>query len=163
MFFFSYFIFQTACESTDIIASYPGSSQFFNDARRKTREPGKIHHVRDVKWKGLGKRAHSLKNIAHERSLVYLHFLLSWPVRACDDSSCLAQLSFRCASPSKRLICVRCAKSLPPDVTHVMNFTRLSCFSACIVENWEEPGYEARVHKQAHHCRHKCLCRSVNH
>ena len=36
------------------LASYSGSSQFFNDARRKTREPGKIHHVHDVRWKGLG-------------------------------------------------------------------------------------------------------------
>ena len=26
-----------------VLASYPGSSQFFNDAHRKTREPGKIH------------------------------------------------------------------------------------------------------------------------
>ena len=32
-------------------ASYPGSSQFFNDAFRET---GKIHHVSDVRWKGLG-------------------------------------------------------------------------------------------------------------
>ena len=31
-----------------------GSSQFFNDAQRKAREPGKIHHVRDNMWKGLG-------------------------------------------------------------------------------------------------------------
>ena len=36
------------------LASYPGSSQFFDDARRKIREPGKIHHVCDVRWKGLG-------------------------------------------------------------------------------------------------------------
>ena len=138
--YFVVFLLFYLSNSTDIIASYPGSSQFFNDAHRKTREPGKIHHVRDVRWKGLGKRAHSLKNIAHERSLVYLHFLLSWPVRACGDSSCLAQLSFRRASPSKCLIlCIYAcaapgAKSLPPDVTHVMNFTRLPRFSTCIIE-----------------------------
>ena len=29
--------------------SYPGSSQFFNDTRRKTGEPGKIHYMHDVK------------------------------------------------------------------------------------------------------------------
>ena len=29
------------------IALSPGSSQFFNDARRKTREPGNIHHVHE--------------------------------------------------------------------------------------------------------------------
>ena len=37
-----------------LIASYLGSSQFFNEAHRKAREPGKINHVRDVRWKGLG-------------------------------------------------------------------------------------------------------------
>ena len=31
-----------------IVASSPGSSQFFNVARRKTGKPGKIHHVNDV-------------------------------------------------------------------------------------------------------------------
>ena len=31
------------------LASYPGFSQFFIDARRKTRSPDKIDHVRDVK------------------------------------------------------------------------------------------------------------------
>ena len=35
-------------------ASYPGSAQFFNDACRKMREPGKIHHVCDITWKGAG-------------------------------------------------------------------------------------------------------------
>ena len=30
------------------LALYPGSSQFFNVAHRKTREPGKIYHVHDV-------------------------------------------------------------------------------------------------------------------
>ena len=32
----------------DNLALWPGSSQFFNVVRRKTREPGKIYHMRDV-------------------------------------------------------------------------------------------------------------------
>ena len=36
------------------IASSPGLTQFFNVARRKTRRPGKIDHVRDVEWRELG-------------------------------------------------------------------------------------------------------------
>ena len=38
------------------LASSPGSTQFFNDAHRKTREPGKIYYVRDVRW-DLGRHA----------------------------------------------------------------------------------------------------------
>ena len=36
------------------VASSPGLTQFFNVARRKTRRPGKIDHVRDVGWRELG-------------------------------------------------------------------------------------------------------------
>ena len=45
--------------------------------------------------------------------------------------------------------CACSAKSLLPDVTHVMNFTRLPCFSACIIEKLEEPGYEAITYHDA--------------
>ena len=31
-----------------VLALYPGSSLFFNDACRKTMEPGKIHHMLDI-------------------------------------------------------------------------------------------------------------------
>ena len=37
-----------------LVASSPGLTQFFNVARRKTRRPGKIDHVRDVGWRELG-------------------------------------------------------------------------------------------------------------
>ena len=36
------------------ISLVPRFFQFFNDACRKTRELGKIHHLCDVRWKGLG-------------------------------------------------------------------------------------------------------------
>ena len=42
---------------TKILASSPGSSRFSNVARRKRREPGKIYHVNDVGWRGIGRAA----------------------------------------------------------------------------------------------------------
>ena len=138
------------------VASSPGSSQFFNDARRKTREPGKIHHVRDVRWKGLGAAHAQFKNIARERSLIYLHFLPSWSVQACGDSSCLAQLFLHHASPSKCLIlCMHPPRQAPSP------FDLTSCtwwslpgsliFLRASLKNWEKPGYEAI------HCTCPCI------
>ena len=49
------------------VASYPGSSQFFNDARRKMREPGKIHHMRDIMWKGLGAAHAYISDVCWEK------------------------------------------------------------------------------------------------
>ena len=40
-------------------------------------------------------------------------------------------------------LCARRAKSIPPDVTHMMNFTRLPRFSRASLKNWEESGDEA--------------------
>ena len=37
-----------------------------------------------------------------------------------------------------------CSKSFPPYIAHMIIFTRFPHFSVCIIENWEEPGYEAR-------------------
>ena len=31
-----------------VLSSYPSSSQFFNDAHRKMREPGKVYHMHDI-------------------------------------------------------------------------------------------------------------------
>ena len=44
---------QSDCWCSEVeLASYPGSSQFFNDPRRKTREPSKSHHIHDVHVEG---------------------------------------------------------------------------------------------------------------
>ena len=44
------------------------SNQLFNDARRKTREPGKIHHVCDIRWKRLGEmRTYTLGKVINNQ------------------------------------------------------------------------------------------------
>ena len=45
------------------VSSSPGSSRFSNVARRKRREPGKIYHVNDVGWRGLGRAAHARSTV----------------------------------------------------------------------------------------------------
>ena len=50
-------------KSLRTLASSPGSSRFSNVARRKKREPGKIHHVSDVGWKGLGQVARTRSTV----------------------------------------------------------------------------------------------------
>ena len=58
------------------IASSPGSSRFSNVTRRKRREPGKIYHVNDVGWRGLGRaaRARSYASTCKStRSLKFAH------------------------------------------------------------------------------------------
>ena len=97
-----YCLYLADLESEQAVALYPGSSKLFNDHRIKMREPGKIHrvHNREGGWD----LAWHVSNLAYERSLVYLHLLRSWPVRAClflVSQVCLTQLSFCCASPSK--------------------------------------------------------------
>ena len=116
-----------------LLASYPGSSQFFSDARRKTREPGKIHDVRDVRWKGLGAMHAYTSHIYWEkcnRKTAGLSNLNLVQARTARNVSIL--VTFGVLYLLKLWACR--TKSLPPDVTHVMNFTRLPHFSACIIE-----------------------------
>ena len=118
------------------IASYPGSSQFFNDACRKMRESGKIHHVHYIWWKGLAAVRAPFKNLARERLLVYLHFL-----QAClylTIQVCLTKLSFRCTSPSKSPMCMRVPCKVTSTLYHMhdefYNCAWLPRFSTCIIE-----------------------------
>ena len=121
------------------LALFPGSSQFSNVARRKRREPGKIYHVNDVGWRGLGRavRARSyastvklglyeyprllmvplglLQTERARRSLDEERRTYVWPGFDIDGRSCAR----------------RSAKSPPPYVIHVINFTRLPPFPAC--------------------------------
>ena len=70
--------------SSSNLALCTGSSQFFNDARRKMREPGKIHHVRDVRWKGLGMACAPFKNPSTRKAASMPTFLA---VLACTSMS----------------------------------------------------------------------------
>ena len=69
-------------------------------------------------------------DIARERSLIFIAILACYHVRTCGDSSSLAQLSLRRASPS--ILCLHAPHQVPS--THVMNVTRLPRFSAYIIE-----------------------------
>ena len=120
------------------LASFPGSSRFSNVARRKRREPGKIYHVSDVGWKGLGQAARA-------RSIVDIEsgpfFFLHPAVYSLARSICLQKIQGYHQNSwilvqSKFIVDAyerarRLAKSLPPYVTHVINFTRLPPFPAC--------------------------------
>ena len=103
----------------------------------KAREHGKIHHMRDMRWKGIAMARAPFKN---------LHFL---PVQAClylAIQVCLVQLfAIVLLRLKARCVCVCRVRSL----VHMMNFTMLPCFSACIIEKKkktsEEPWFEARA------------------
>ena len=61
---------------------------------------------------------------------------------ACTGKKCKYASDISCA---RIFECTRRAKSLLPDVTHVMNFTRLPHFVHASLKNWKEPGYKARA------------------
>ena len=120
---------------------------FFNDAHRKTREPGKLHNMCDVRWRRLGAAHTPFKILARERSLVNLMFLailaglkMSIP----GDSSLLSCLYIALLPVTGRCTCMCCAQ-VPSTWPHARNEFYQAPSFVCIHhwKNWEEPGYKA--------------------
>ena len=105
--------------------------RLFNDVHRK---PGKIHHVRDIRWKGLGAVNTYTFDFYWEKCKGKTAGLGKLESLGTDM---LAQAKMaRNVSILATFKCCKChAMSLPSYVTHVTNkFTRLPCFSVCIIE-----------------------------
>ena len=118
------------------VASYPGSSQFFNDARRKMREPGKIHHMRDIMWKGLGAAHAYISDVCWEKR---------------DRKTVgLSKLDGKKCKYTNNLLCARFVNGVrtTPSPFHLMSrmwwiLPGSLIFLCASLKNWEEPGDEA--------------------
>ena len=69
----------------------------FSVMHAKTRDPGKTHHMCDVRWKGLAVACTSFKNLAHEILLVltFLVVLTHMSMSIPGNSVCCASSSYR--------------------------------------------------------------------
>ena len=98
------------------------------------RESGKYYNMCDVRWKGLGTEHAWFKDLAHERWLVYLYFLLSWPVWACQD----LMIQVSCLSVVLLPVKVRCLCMCYTSPWHYAHdeFTKLPSFYVWYKTKW---------------------------
>ena len=89
--------------------------------------------MHDVRWKELGVAHTYISHIYWEKcdgktaGLSNLNHRMLIQAKKCKYTSNFSRAIFF-------KLCARCAKTLPPDVTHMMNFTRIPHFSVYIVE-----------------------------
>ena len=99
---------------------------FKSFTQKNAREHGKIRHVHEIRWKGLCALCTLFTTLYAKGHLDTLAILActSMSIQVCLPS-CLSIILL----PVN--VCTLSAKSLPPDIKHMMNFTRFPHFSAC--------------------------------
>ena len=113
--------------STDrgcMVASSSGSSRFSNVARRKRREPGKIYHVNDVGWRGLGRaaRARSTVDIEYRiravHTFFFLHLAISSLALSAEDPRVPSEVS-----DTRTVLVLQWTRAARPSPLHPTSFT----------------------------------------